>query len=119
MQRPSVYILYITPILVGKKGPAGAHLDTPSLESAYFKYPRHKNTCSLFIKFRRCFFGGKKPCGSALGHTELRKYMFYAFKTQKSRFSIIEGFCHDPTSDFPTRFSDGHMKNSTYVVATR
>ena len=37
------------------------------------------------------YFGWEKsPCGSALGHTELRKYMFYAFKTQKQRFLFIK-----------------------------
>ena len=76
--------------MVGKKAPAGAHLDAQSLESTCHVYLRDKNKGSLFIKYRRCIFAGKKsPCGSALGHTELRKYMFCVFKTQKSRFSII------------------------------
>ena len=38
--------------------------------------------------------GKKSPCGSALGRTELGKYIFYSYKTQKQRFSIyknIEG----------------------------
>ena len=76
-------------IFGGKKAPAGAHLDTPSLESTCFVYLRHKHQDSLFSK------------------------------NEISYFYKIKGFCHDPTSDFSTRFSDGNMKNSTYVVATR
>ena len=30
----------------------------------------------------------KSPCGSAPRSTKLRKYMFYVFKTQKSRFYV-------------------------------
>ena len=48
-----------------KKAPAGAHLDTPSLESTCFMYLRHKNTDSMFIKYRTCIFAGKKaPAGA-------------------------------------------------------
>ena len=40
---------------------------------------------------RACFLvGRKRPCGSALGRTELKQYMFYVFETQASRC-----FCSD------------------------
>ena len=49
----------------GEKAPAGAHPDAPSLESTYFVHRRHKNTDSLFIKYRTCIFGGEKaPAGA-------------------------------------------------------
>ena len=35
---------------------------------------------------------GKSPCGSALGRTELRKYIFYVSNTQKFRFSIYYNY---------------------------
>ena len=84
--KDSLFIKYRNLFFGGEK-PAGAHLDAPSLESTYFIYLRHKNKDSVFIKYRTW---GKGPWGSALGRTELRKYMFYVFKTQKQRFSIYE-----------------------------
>ena len=75
----------------GEKAPAGAHPVAPSLESTCFMSLGHKTTDSLFMKYRRLVFGGKRsPCGSALGRTELRKYMFYVSKRQNKRFCVYK-----------------------------
>ena len=78
-------------IFAGKKAPAGAHLVAPSLESTCFMYLRYKNQDSLFSENTISYFD-----------------KLQVFAT-----------CHDPTSDFSTRFSDGNMKNLTFVLAIR
>ena len=128
--KDSVFTKYRKCYFGGKKAPAGAHLVAPSLESTCFMYLRHKNKGSLFIKYRRCIFAGKKaPAGAHLDTPSLEStcFVYLRHKNQDSLFSKnrisyfekINSCCHDPTSDFSTRFSDGNMKNSTYVVATR
>ena len=72
------------------------------------------------------YLGGKKsPCGSALGRTELKKYMFYVSKTQKSRFSIFQKYnllfweniqiWLPPQIGLLTSLSDGKSKNLASV----
>ena len=91
---------------------------------------RHKNKGSLFIKYRRCIFAGKKaPAGAHPGAQSLESPCFmyvrhknqdYLFpKIERLIFEKIKGFCYNRKSDFLTRFSDGNMKNSTHVRATR
>ena len=125
--RGSLFMKYRRCIFAGEKSPCGSALGHTELRKyMFYVFKTRTSRLSIFKKYRRCFFGGtKSPCGSAPGRTELRKYMFYVFKTHKSRFSIsknkityfekIKGFCHDPTSDLPPRFSDGNMKNSIPV----
>ena len=61
--------------------------DDPSINFGIFLHLRHKNIDSVFIKkYKVYFWWEKSPCGSALGRTELREYMFYGFHTQTSRF---------------------------------
>ena len=48
-------------IFGGKKAPAGAHLDAPSLESICFMCLRRKNTGSAFINIEGVFLMGRKP----------------------------------------------------------
>ena len=109
-----------------QKAPAGAHPGAPSLESTCFVYLGHKNKDSVFIKYRRCIFAGEKaPAGAHLDTPSLEStcFVYLRHKNQDSLFSKniisysdkIKSFCHDPTSDFPTRFSDGNMKNSIPV----
>ena len=53
--------------MLGKEAPAGAYLDTPSLESTCSVYLRHKTRGSLFVENRMCISGGKKaPAGAHL-----------------------------------------------------
>ena len=88
-----------------------------------------KNRDSLFIKYRRCIFAEKSSAGAHPGAQSLESPCFmylrhknqdYLFsKNRMSYFEKIESCCHDPTSDFPTRFSDGNMTNSTHVRETR
>ena len=88
--RGSLFIKYRRCIFGGKKAPAGAHLDTPSLESTCLVYLRQKARGSLFVENRRCIFGGKKaPAGAHLVAPSLEStcVVYLRHKNQDSLFS--------------------------------
>ena len=64
---------------------------------------RDKNRGSLFIKYRRCIFAGKKaPAGAHPGaqSSESPCSMYIRQKTRMSYFEKIKGFCYNLKSDF-------------------
>ena len=74
---------------------------------------------------------GKKLCGSAPSRTELRKYMFYVFKTQKSRFFVskIENLflarkkapagAHPGAPNLESQFYVFHIKKIVFAIYNR